>query len=142
MVKFGNRRRKLHAVHPSHQPPTSLFIWCFVANMWCGQCWDTYIPDKIVDLLHPPVFPTWTNQLEARIKQSPETFLSSPNEWIGCVNESKIEECATDWAKESNKHTCSYVYGPNYDPRVDLAGVYLDGATPIVETQVAKGMLY
>lgn len=56
------------------------------------------------------------------------------------MNLDNIEDCAIKWATESNSFTCSYVYGKNFDLKTDLAGVYLDGATPIVETQVAKGI--
>ena len=41
---------------------------------------------------------------------------------------------------ESNAFTCSFVYGDKFSTSIDLAGDYLIGATPIVETQVAKGM--
>jgi len=51
-----------------------------------------------------------------------------------------IEDCAIKWATESNGYTCSYVYGENFSLKTDLAGVYMDGAAPIVETQVAKGI--
>jgi len=91
-------------------------------------------------LLDPPVFPTWTDQLEARINQSPQTFLSCPSDWISCIDPSNIEACAVSWAKESNKYTCSDVYGANFSETDDLAGAYLDEVTPIVETQVAKGI--
>jgi hypothetical protein len=86
-------------------------------------------------LLDPPTFPTWTDQLE-----SPQTFPSSPSDCIGCIDPSNIEACAVSWAKESNKYTCSDVYGPNFSETDDLAGAYLDEAAPIVETQVAKGI--
>jgi len=91
-------------------------------------------------LLDPPTFPTWTDQLESRINQSPQTFLSSPSDWIGWIDPGNIEACAVSWAKESNKYTCSDVYGPHFSETDDLAGAYLDEATPIVETQVVKGI--
>jgi S1/P1 Nuclease len=89
--------------------------------------------------LNPPTFPTFTTSLASRINSQPDSFLSSPTEWISCVDPDNIESCAVTWAKESNAFTCSYVYGDNFDTSVDLAGTYLDGATPIVETQIAKG---
>lgn len=45
-----------------------------------------------------------------------------------------------EWASESNKLTCDYVYKQiPASQNVDLGGHYFDGAVPIVETQVAKG---
>jgi len=65
--------------------------------------------------------------------------LTSPNDWVSCIDPNDIEDCALKWAMESNAFTCSYVYGDKFSTSVDLAGDYLTGATPIVETQVAKG---
>jgi hypothetical protein len=104
-------------------------------------CWDTYIPDKIVSFLNPPTFATWTDQLESRISSQPDSFLTSPNDWISCISPDSIEDCAVTWARESNAFTCSFVYGDKFSTSTDLAGEYFDGATPIVETQVAKGMI-
>jgi S1/P1 Nuclease len=88
--------------------------------------------------MDPGTFPTWTTNLYNRINQNPDSFLSSPQDWIQCIDPSNIEECALSWAKESNSYTCSYVYREGYD-QGDLAGDYFTGAVPIVETQVAKG---
>ena len=66
--------------------------------------------------------------------------MTSPNDWVTCVDPENIENCALKWAEESNAFTCSYVYGPGFNISKDLAGDYLTGATPIVETQVAKGI--
>jgi len=90
-----------------------------------------------VDLLDPPVFETWTQELITRIGQQPESFITPPSDWVTCIDPNNVETCAVGWAKESNSFTCSFVYVSYQDG--DLAGTYLDGATPIVETQVAKG---
>lgn len=58
---------------------------------------------------------------------------------MSCIDPDNIEKCAVGWAKESNAFTCSYVYA-NLDTNVDLSGEYAQGAIPIIETQVAKGI--
>ena len=60
--------------------------------------------------------------------------------WVTCVDPTGIQDCAIEWATESNAFTCSYVY-LNYK-HVDLGGTFnFLGAIPIVETQVAKGII-
>ena len=92
-----------------------------------------------MDLLDPPVFETWTQELITRINQQPDSFITPPTDWVSCIDPNSVETCAVGWATESNSFTCSFVY-INYQDG-DLAGTYLNGATPIVETQVAKGTL-
>ena len=90
-------------------------------------------------MLDPPEFPTWTDQLEARILQSPQSFLSGPHEWVSCVDFNRIKEYALKWVNESNHFTCTYIYEDNFSEMIDLTGPYFDEATSIVETQVVKG---
>jgi hypothetical protein len=103
------------------------------------QIWDSDIAEKLVKRLDPPRFATWTAELEKRINGDPNSFLTPPSDWIQCIDPSDSEECAIKWAEESNKFTCSFVY-QNYEEQ-DLGGDYFEGAVPIVETQVAKGIL-
>jgi hypothetical protein len=58
------------------------------------------------------------------------------------VDLDNIENCAFQWAQDTNSFTCSYVYN-NLDTSVDLCtGDYAQGAFPIIETQIAKGILF
>lgn len=124
-IKFDSLRRSLH-----HVPPT-------VDRL--TKIWDSDIPEKLVKQLDPPNFRTWTSSLEQRINSDPSSFLNPPTDWIRCIDPNTSEKCAIEWAEESNAFTCSFVY-LNYEDQ-DLGGDYFDGAVPIVETQVAKGML-
>jgi len=57
-----------------------------------------------------------------------------------CLDTAKAKECALSWAVETNKIMCSYVlpstYPEGFNGR-ELNGTYYDGATQIVEKQVA-----
>jgi hypothetical protein len=61
--------------------------------------------------------------------------------WLICSDPSRPEECATTWAKESNKWDCDYVYSRvSNDTDLGEDG-YADGAVPIVELQISKAAL-
>lgn len=61
--------------------------------------------------------------------------------WLECSNPDTPIECATRWARESNKWTCDYVYS-RVDNATDLAkDGYAVGAVPIVELQISKAAL-
>jgi hypothetical protein len=122
-VKCKNRRRNLHSV------PSLLFV----INL---LCWDTDISELLEDQLGG--FDGWPDELKSQIDASPNKFLTPPTDWVSCVDPDNIEECALKWAKESNAFTCSYVYPY---PDGDICGDYAQGAFPIIETQIAKGIL-
>lgn len=61
--------------------------------------------------------------------------------WLACSDPSKAVECATRWARESNKWTCDYVYS-QVNQTNDLAmDGYALGGVPIVELQISKAAL-
>jgi hypothetical protein len=61
--------------------------------------------------------------------------------WLSCVDPSTPEECATSWAKESNRWDCDYVYERvQNDTDLGTDG-YATGAVPIVELQISKAAL-
>jgi len=61
--------------------------------------------------------------------------------WLACSDPSTPIECATRWARESNKWTCDYVYS-RVDNTTDLAeNGYALGGVPIVELQISKAAL-
>ena len=58
--------------------------------------------------------------------------------WLSCTDPATPEECATSWAKESNKWDCDYVYSRvRNDTDLGIDG-YAVGAVPIVELQMSK----
>lgn len=58
--------------------------------------------------------------------------------WLACSDPTTPEECATTWAKESNKWDCDYVYSRvRNDTDLGTDG-YAVGAVPIVELQISK----
>lgn len=61
--------------------------------------------------------------------------------WLACSDPSAPEECATRWAKESNKWDCDYVWSRvRNDTDLGTDG-YATGAVPIVELQISKAAL-
>lgn len=61
--------------------------------------------------------------------------------WLAYSDPSKAVECATRWARESNKWTCDYVYS-RVNTSSDLAADgYAAGAVPIAELQISKAAL-
>lgn len=61
--------------------------------------------------------------------------------WLECIDPSSPIECATRWARESNKWTCDYVYS-RLNTSADLAkDGYTVGAIPIAELQISKAAL-
>jgi len=100
-------------------------------------CWDTDIPEMLEDQLGG--FDGWPAELKNLIDSSPDKFLSPPTDWVSCVDPDNIDECTLQWAKESNAFTCSHVY-PYPDGDI-CSGDYVQGAFPIIETQVARGIL-
>jgi hypothetical protein len=70
-----------------------------------------------------------------------DQFYSAPYMWLACSDPYRPEECATSWAKESNKWDCDYVYSRvRNDTDLGEDG-YADGAVPIVELQISKAAL-
>lgn len=61
--------------------------------------------------------------------------------WLACSDPSTPVECATRWARESNRWTCDYVYD-RVNATSDLAADgYAAGAIPIAELQISKAAL-
>ena len=61
--------------------------------------------------------------------------------WLACSDPSTPKECATRWAKESNRWDCDYVYSRvRNDTDLGTDG-YATGAVPIVELQISKAAL-
>jgi hypothetical protein len=104
--------------------------------------WDGYIPYFAANVDKPfsnqSIDPFFSN-LVSRIRK--DEFYSAPYMWLACTNPDTPEECATSWAKESNKWDCDYVYSRvQNDTDLGTSG-YATGAVPIVELQISKAAL-
>ncbi|KAF1954667.1 nuclease PA3 [Byssothecium circinans] len=113
---FGNVSTELHAV------------------------WDTSIPYFAANTSSVP----FSNQtlapffagLVARIRR--DQFFEAPYMWTKCTDPATPVECATSWARESNRWTCDYVYSRASSTEDLERNGYAAGAVPIVEVQIAK----
>ncbi|KAF1851447.1 nuclease PA3 [Cucurbitaria berberidis CBS 394.84] len=114
-VTFGNVSTQLHAV------------------------WDGYIPYFAANVSKPfsnqSIDPFFTG-LVSRIRKN--QFYEAPYMWLACSDPSKPEECATRWAKESNRWDCDYVYSRVRNGSDLGTDGYATGAVPIVELQISK----
>ena len=61
--------------------------------------------------------------------------------WLTCSDPSKAVECATRWARESNKWTCDYLYSRVNQSNDLVEDGYAFGGIPIVELQISKAAL-
>jgi len=67
-----------------------------------------------------------------------DDFLEPVSSWVSCVDPSNAHECALQWATESNKWTCEYVYSELGNGTDLLESGYAMKAFPIVEMQISK----
>ncbi|KAI4680389.1 uncharacterized protein J4E84_008037 [Alternaria hordeiaustralica] len=107
-----------------------------------NKVWDGYIPYFAANVDHPfsheSIDPFFSG-LVSRIRK--DQFYSAPYMWLSCTDPSSPEECATSWAKESNKWDCDYVWSRvTNDTDLGTNG-YAAGAVPIVELQISKAAL-
>jgi hypothetical protein len=116
---------------------------CF--DKHCGKkenlhgIWDTEIPHKMNGIKH--------NEKHNDEKEPAERWAASlfranrfrPHH-AECSNIQNPLECATLWAKETNRLNCDYVLKRDIDwlENHDLGGDYYDGAAPIVNEQIYK----
>lgn len=104
--------------------------------------WDHYIPyfaaNATTHFSNQSIAPFF-EYLVSRIRK--DLFWEAPYMWLACSEPSKAVECATQWARESNKWTCDYVYS-RVNQANDLAtDGYAVGGVPIVELQISKAAL-
>lgn len=67
-----------------------------------------------------------------------DDFLEPTADWVKCTDPTTPIDCALQWARESNKWTCNYVYSELRNDTDLLTSGYAEGAFPIVEMQVSK----
>ncbi|EWC45905.1 hypothetical protein DRE_04912 [Drechslerella stenobrocha 248] len=63
-------------------------------------------------------------------------YAADKEHWRSCLNVSDVQECALQWANESNAYICSYVLAGEVEGK-ELGGDYADGAVPIIERMIA-----
>ncbi|KAI4648653.1 uncharacterized protein J4E78_008716 [Alternaria triticimaculans] len=132
-VVFGGAHTQLHSVSILHGQQKDVLT---------NKVWDGYIPYFAANVDHPfsheSIDPFFSG-LVARIRK--DQFYSAPYMWLSCTDPSTPEECATSWAKESNKWDCDYVWSRvTNDTDLGTNG-YAAGAVPIVELQISKAAL-
>jgi len=119
--------------------------------------WDTGMITVLLAKSYGNSINTWASTLTTRIKSGAYESLAAG--WISCSSTTEplsrrrsIEEdiaghldrraitplaCPLVWAKEANAFDCSFVF--NFTTGEDLCtSSYFTGATPIIETQIAK----
>ncbi|KAI5799360.1 phospholipase C/P1 nuclease domain-containing protein [Pyronema domesticum] len=107
-VKFGGRNTNLHHV------------------------WDSSIAEKIVGGGGIKDAVNWANDLYERIQKG--EFRTEGKE---CKDLTKAEDCALQWASETNMLMCGYVIPEGGLDGKELSGEYYEGAVEIVEKQIA-----
>ncbi|KAL9131163.1 MAG: hypothetical protein Q9175_006836 [Cornicularia normoerica] len=100
-------------------------------------CWDTQMVEKIAGGKNSTAtVESFAAQLIAQIDNG--TYASQREDWISCVDITKAEDCATQWAQDANALNCQYVL-QNDESGMELDGTYYTGAVPYIELQISKG---
>lgn len=103
--------------------------------------WDSAIPEKLRGGNSIRHAVTWSDDLYEEIVNGRWSNATERQQlWGACLDISKGTECALSWAVETNKIMCDYVLPGTYPKGFDgmeLNGTYYEGATQIVEKQVA-----
>ncbi|KAL3421578.1 S1/P1 Nuclease [Phlyctema vagabunda] len=77
--------------------------------------------------------------LTARITR--DDFFTPTDDWTTCTDPATPVKCAMQWAEDSNRWNCDYVYSQDFSaPDLRTSG-YFEGAYPIVEIQTSKAAL-
>lgn len=100
--------------------------------------WDSSISEELVGGSSFRHAANWADSLHAEILAG--RFANVSASWGKCLDPSRAEECAFQWATETNTWMCKYVlpmtWPDGFEDR-ELNGTYYDGAVPIVEELVA-----
>ena len=82
------------------------------------------------------VYAAWAKTLIAEIDTG--AYAADKASWISCADISTAQECALQWATDSNSINCEYVLQMDESGQ-ELSGAYYNGAKPYIEMQIAKG---
>ncbi|KAK3670413.1 hypothetical protein LTR78_009653 [Recurvomyces mirabilis] len=104
-------------------------------NLNLHEVWDTEIPNKINGLKREPKV---DEEKETAKNWADEMFQSGGKISICDFTASSTQDCALQYAKETNVYVYSYVLKDGVDglEGQDLGGEYYDGAAPIVKAQI------
>ena len=114
-----------------------------IAVTWDGaatnlhHCWDTQMVEKVAG--GGSSASTVTSFSQTLIQEIDSGDYSSQKaDWISCVDPTKIEDCAVQWAQDANAINCKFVL-VNDETNQELDGDYYTGAAPYIKQQIAKG---
>ncbi|KIO19671.1 hypothetical protein M407DRAFT_82496, partial [Tulasnella calospora MUT 4182] len=98
--------------------------------------WDTEMITKLAGSDTTANLNAWTSVIVDQIRQG--TYASWLSSWLSCSDITQAQNCALQWAIDSNSFVCSFVLKTDPEGK-ELSGTYYRGAAPIVQEQVAKG---
>jgi len=101
--------------------------------------WDTSIAESIAGGSTDADATSWSKTLIKSIDSG--TFKSEVSDWISCIDITDAENCALEWAQDSNALVCTQVVpdGVSAVEKGDLADTYGPDNEETVSRQIAKG---
>lgn len=109
---------------------------------WNGQSknfhtvWDTDMITKFAGHDNETNRDTWTTTIVNEIING--SYKDLVPSWLNCTDIHDALNCALQWSIDSNQIVCNYVL--RTDPAgKELNGTYYQGASPIIQEQIAKG---
>lgn len=101
--------------------------------------WDDEMPNQLAGGSGSDAIASLSKDLRGKIQDG--TFPADKvAKWVSCVDPTKAEDCALDWATDANRWICTYVLKNDVAGK-ELNGTYYDGAVPVIQEQLAKGGL-
>ena len=109
-------------------------------------CWDDEMPNRVAAWSPGSGVPAATAIADLARDLTEMTYNGTWSDaeranWTSCVDPTKPESCALEWAQDANRFVCSYVLRSADIAGQELNGTYYDGAKRIIQTQLAKGGL-
>ncbi|KAF5361625.1 hypothetical protein D9758_007376 [Tetrapyrgos nigripes] len=155
-----------HFIGDLHQPlhveaeavgGNDIDVTCSGSSTNLHSLWDSKLVEKLVDENFSGSVTDWAGSLVDRIRSG--NFTEESASWVECSSTTTPAsrkrtvkedvkfflhpraitplECPLEWAKDSNKLDCSFVF--TYDQFDDLCtSSYYNDAVPLIETQIAK----
>lgn len=100
------------------------------------HCWDTQMVEEAAGGSSATVISSFATTLIGSIESG--QYASQKDSWVSCVDPTKTEDCAIEWAQDANAINCQFVL-VNDETNQELNGDYYAGAVPFIEQQIAKG---
>lgn len=138
---IGDIHQPLHTEHL--QKGGNNIATCFddhCSRINLHSIWDTSIPHKHRAV---PASPDSNTEKAAAAKWAKDLYTSGVNDMTKkevCDDVQKAQDCALQWAADSNGWVCKYVLakGEPWLRANDLGGEYYEGAVPIVDEMISK----